>query len=641
MNHRAHVLAPNVLRAFAAAMVTCAMCAGPRTASAAPADAASAVPANAARVHVRGLARIDAHATKGSGRLLVTGRVTDDTAIRSGDAAPAAMRLSLRIAQATGGRPVALASTAPESCQGSSARPVLASPEELVLPTDPSGRFCVQVTLPVDRYVAHLEVPSSDRVDGSSLDLPLYLALQPVTLTFDGAPALSLDDETTSVAVRAREQDPTSGQSIAARDLALSLWNEGGAALGDATTDSGGQALFVVPAARLGPPGRGELRVSFAGNATASPASASRAVERRTSVVVNVADATEGKLPEASADDVAIGVVATAACAAHGCKALPSGTIELRMATGSGAVIVGAAALERGAARVVARFNPLDTPPAIAELTIRYVADAPWFEPPADRAVAVPIRPRGPWSSAILVAAGAAVLVWLAVARFPFASRWVEPAESQRASAAREPAPRVELVRPGDAGQWVGRVVDAHDATPIAHARVAIERPAFRDVRVIVEGTSDVAGAFALRSDATIAGDELVVESKIHAVVRRPVPAPGEIEVALVQRRRLLIDQLVAWAKRRGRPFDARPEPTPAHVRRAAARVDFALEQRAQALRIEQWAEAVEIAVYGGAPVDARAQVEVERLGPADASKPADTAAEPEASGSARSPRAR
>jgi hypothetical protein len=184
-------------------------------------------------------------------------------------------------------------------------------------------------------------------------------------------------------------------------------------------------------------------------------------------------------------------------------------------------------------------------------------------------------------------------------------------------------------------------VVDAHDATPIAHARVAIERPAFRDVRVIVEGTSDVAGAFALRSDATIAGDELVVESKIHAVVRRPVPAPGEIEVALVQRRRLLIDQLVAWAKRRGRPFDARPEPTPAHVRRAAARVDFALEQRAQALRIEQWAEAVEIAVYGGAPVDARAQVEVERLGPADASKPADTAAEPEASGSARSPRAR
>jgi hypothetical protein len=621
MNHRAHAFARNVLGTFVGALLTFATCARAHRASASQ---------DAARVHVRGMARIDAHATKAPGRLLIAGRVTDDTAIRSGDA-PMASPLSLRMVQAAGARSVTLASAAPESCQPGAARPVLGSPDQLVLPTDSGGHFCVQVTLPVDRYVAHLEVPSSDRIDGTSLELSLDLALRSVTLTFENAEALSLDDETTSIAVRAREQDPATGQSIAARDLALTLSNEGDAALGDATTDSGGKGLFVVPAARLGPPGRGQLRVSFAGNGSVAPASVSRAVERQTAVTLQLPDATEGRLPQANGDDVEVRVVASVACMVRGCKAVASGTIELRTGSGNGAVIVGAAPLERGTARVVARFNPLAAPQDAAELTLRYVADAPWFQPPPDRTVVLPIGPRSPWSSAILVLTGAAVLIGLVIARFPLRNRPTGP-EEPLSSGAREPAPRVELVRPGDAGRWVGRVNDAHDATPVSGARVAIERPAFRDVQVVVEGTSDSVGAFALRSDAVVTGDELVVESRIHAVVRRPVPAPGEIEVALVQRRRLLVDQLVAWAKRRGRPFDARPEPTPAHVRRAAARLEFAMEQRAQATRIEQWADAVEVAAYGGSPVDARAQVEVERLGPADASKPADAAA-PEAEG--------
>ena len=40
---------------------------------------------------------------------------------------------------------------------------------------------------------------------------------------------------------------------------------------------------------------------------------------------------------------------------------------------------------------------------------------------------------------------------------------------------------------------------------------------------------------------------------------------------ALVLRKRALLDRLVEWARRRGLPYDARPEPTPGHVRRAAA----------------------------------------------------------------------
>jgi hypothetical protein len=422
--------------------------------------------------------------------------------------------------------------------------------------------------------------------------------------------------------------------------LALSLWNENGTDLGEATTDDGGRGLFEVQASRLGPLGHGELRVSFAGNATTAPTDQSVAVARHTAVRLELRDAVDDRLPAAGVDDLKIRVAASATCAPDRCKVVPTGTIQVRTGPSSEAEILGAAALERGSALVVVRFDPLGVPEGDAKLTLRYVPDSPWLEAPPDRSVVVPIRLQGPWGHATLIAAGAAALLWLAVARFPFPVRRSPNADATRSSGLRAPAARVELVRPGDPGRWTGRVVDAHDGGAIAGARVAIERPAFRDVQVVVEGVSNAEGAFAMRSDQTVPGDELAIEGPAHATVRRPLPAPGEIEVALIQRRRLLIEQLVTWAKRRGRPFDARPEATPAHVRQAAGRLEFALEQRTQAARLEQWAAAVEVAAFAGAPVDARVQAEVERLGPADASKATDgETRDPEAPGNPLRPR--
>jgi hypothetical protein len=69
---------------------------------------------------------------------------------------------------------------------------------------------------------------------------------------------------------------------------------------------------------------------------------------------------------------------------------------------------------------------------------------------------------------------------------------------------------------------------------------------------------------------------------------------------------------MVQWAKLRGRPFDARPDPTPAHVRRAAGD-DF---------RVARWADAIERAAYAGEPVDERAEADVDRLAPSPAASP-------------------
>jgi hypothetical protein len=165
-------------------------------------------------------------------------------------------------------------------------------------------------------------------------------------------------------------------------------------------------------------------------------------------------------------------------------------------------------------------------------------------------------------------------------------------------------------VRAGPAAQgWTGRLRDAHDGYALAGARVAIERRGFERIEALAEARTDAAGAFALPLPPGVApqpGDELVSEGPLHGQLRRPLPEPGELDVALVLRKRALLDRLVAWARRRGLPYDARPEPTPGHVRRAAG----------GEFTVARWADAVERAAFGGQVVDARAEGEIERLAP-------------------------
>ena len=115
-----------------------------------------------------------------------------------------------------------------------------------------------------------------------------------------------------------------------------------------------------------------------------------------------------------------------------------------------------------------------------------------------------------------------------------------------------------------------------------------------------------------------VRGADLVAESPLYARVRRPAPPFGTVEIALVLRKRALLDRLVAWARKKGGAFGAEADPTPAQVRTAAAADE----------RVARWAAETERAAFGWDPVDAATQGAVDRLAPADATAAADSGTE-------------
>ncbi|HTQ48849.1 MAG TPA: hypothetical protein VMI75_39095 [Polyangiaceae bacterium] len=567
------------------------------------------------RIHLRGSAHIDAHWAHGAGgthagEVSLAGTVVDDTA-----RAVSGARVGLRIAGADGSAAgqLSLVDAAPAACSEGASPPSVESADALVLPADDSGRFCVRLVLPATRgaWVAHLDSRTAGPIDAARLDVPIDLSLAPVTLRFDPEPRnVHLDEGDDAarsfVAVASTESD---GVTTGAAQVVLSLSNETGAMLATATTDANGQARFDVPIGKLGAPGRGELRVSFAGSATAGAALHSAPIERRTHVDIAASDAREGRLPPGLPEDgVDVRVAATLRCAKFGCAGAPTGTIEVRV--GDDETISGAGSLEGGQAQAVARYASQPEP---SQLHVRYVPDAPWLQPGNELSLLQPVRPPSPLRKVPLLLAGLVAIAWLVLARLPPRKPAAARASRAPASHGGRPEAGVELVRAGPAAQgWTGRLHDAHDAYAIAGGRVAVERRGFERIEVLAETRTDAAGVFALplsrlpHGVAPLPGDELVCEGPLHGQLRRPLPEAGELDVALVLRKRALLDRLVAWARRRGMPYDARPEPTPGHVRRAAG----------GEFTVARWADAVERAAFGGQVVDARAEGEIERLAP-------------------------
>jgi hypothetical protein len=575
----------------------------------------------APRVRLKGTAHLDVHVARDGADLVISGRVIDDASRPVLGARVGVVFVATLAAGASVhppfGAPIPASAALPQPCSELDVRPQLDSGGRLVLPTDDVARFCVRVSLASPQCVARMEALASRLVEGSTLDVPLDASRNAVTLRFDPEPSsLSLDDESTELTVVAATDED--GVTAAASGLRVSLSNEAGVRLADETTDPTGRARFRVDSARLGALGEGELRLTFDGDAAAAPAVYAQRVQRRTRVDLVAPSVVEGRLPAGWPEDgVNVQVLAAPRCARLGCRGAPTGMIEARLGEHH---VIGAASLERGEARLAMTFAapPLDrvatTGSAAPEVPImlRYLPDAPWFEAAGEKMLVLPVRGPSPWRKVPLVLAASAVVAWLALVRSS-----ARPRVRRRAPLLRRPAPRgepVQLVRAAPRSQgWTGGVTDAHDGTPVSHARVAIERPRFERVDIVAEVVSDPDGRFALPRVDTRPEDQLVVRGRLHAMIRGPLPPCGELAVALVLRRRALLDQLVSWARRRGTPYDTLPEPTPGHVWQTAA----------SDVTVARWARALEHAAYSGVVVDEDAQVEVDRLAPPDYAKDA------------------
>ena len=351
------------------------------------------------------------------------------------------------------------------------------------------------------------------------------MARRPVALSFAPVPSVvRLDDPVTIVAVARIDDDGPSG---AERGLTLALTDERGTRLGLATTDAEGRAVFVLDSTRLGPPGKGELRVAFDGAADLSKAQHAASVERRASVVLSCPEASSGALPAADAEE---GAPFTVLARTRAGAVVPTGSVEALVDQ----TVVGAATIEAGTAKLV-----VGAPSVSRERTVRL------------RRVTLPMRPGTPLGKSsrwrCRSTRRAPFGICRSCSRASASSHglpWASPAHQARVRRDRHfrHHPRV-----GGRGSDRRLALDAERARGVERARRRRARrdPDRRSHRhagaAVLLGMSsagvtqtNAAGRFELRVEQVAEGDVLAVEAPLHATLRKPVPAFGELQVALV-----------------------------------------------------------------------------------------------------------
>jgi hypothetical protein len=508
--------------------------------------------------------------------LLLEGRVTDDAGLPVPSAA---------FAVSLGGTAVTAGMTA---CGSDTAL--------TTIKTDESGRFCIWVTAAMGAYEVRVDVAATDLLAASSGKYDVDLTKQSIALKLDPEPrVIALDGPIANLDAIATYDD----QDTAATGLPLELSTEAGDVVSRSMTARGGRATFVVDPKTLGPPGRGALRVRFAGGDDTMASEHVAIIERQTHVTIALAKDVEAASPE---DGIPIEITSALAVA----PGYATGSVEARL----DGVIVGAAALENGKATIHASFVEPNGQKSAA-LQVRYVPDVPWLQPSSELTVHVPLKGPSPWRQLPLALGALAVAAWLLVGRRARRQRLDKTIVMQRPPT-HEGTAGISVVHSSRSrsGKYGGRVVDAHDGSAVARARVSVQVPSFpgTPVNVIVSVFANEAGEFEFDLETAPAQEaELVVEAPLHVDLRQKLPAGGVLEIAVVSRRRKLLERLVAWARRRGPPYDVRPEPTPGQVRRAAESGNPA---------VAEWAGAIEQAAFDAGDVDARVEAEVNALDP-------------------------
>jgi hypothetical protein len=521
------------------------------------------------QLRVTGSLTIDASASLQRGACEVTARLLDD-------AGHAVSGAQLQIKLVGSAEP---APTARECGSRTSELPLTAQGVYLARTND-SGALCVhfEITSEHPEFELSFSDPNglytaaSRRVVADSATRSVEMAFAPAQTV------LALERDTQILTLVTRPQPAlAAGEPVENMRISLSAAHDGvpAQALGSASVEIGSNAEFRIPSRALGAPGPLELSADFSGSATTRSARTVAHVTTTALAVLSLADPVAASHPESGVRfRVRVSSVA---------GRVPSGSVEAR----SGGVSLGSARVVDGVAELYVQLE--EAAAKARPLELRYVADSPWWLPAAALSVEIPILPPSPWRRIAWIAAVTALGTWLLVG-------WQRPRRIERAATSgtgREAVrAAVDIVELGDArGGWRGRVLDAHDGTPIANAVVLVRLPAFDASGVQRTAHTDDAGAFALDGGAAGPGAALEVRAPFHTPLAAAMPPPGTLVLSLMSRRRTLLARFVAWASRDG-GWERRGEATPGEV---AVRTDRA--------EVATWARAVDEAAFGPDPL--------------------------------------
>lgn len=560
-------------RAFTGAALACVLGFGGVASLASPAGA------QPLRIQVRGAAQLRVQAWSDPDGFSLRGELVDDAG------SPIAIAPLVVKAFAENGTQVPVSSLIP--CDARVARGPRNTDSAV---TDDRGAFCVRAAGTAAATVT-VRYDGSETYDGGEVRATVESARGPlasVVLRFEpGVEAIDLDRETMPVSGSLRiGKSDVPGDAPKRDGLTVLLEDERGTALAETKTGGDGRARFEIETKSLADPGLGELRLRFAGSNGLSRASTAQPVVRQVDARLSLAETPEGS----SDEDITLDVDVTSS------RGAVSGGVVEAVRDGTS---VGAGTVSGGRAHVIAAIGTERT--ATIPITLRYVPAAPWYRPGAELTVEVKIAGTGIWRQIAIAVLVMGVAAWV-VAGW----RRAKPKPRSEDEAGAPPPsgrPGVQVIgRATSAGGWRGVVVDAHEGTTVAGARLSIVAPSFQGDGVIARALADEHGAFSFEPTAVRDG-RLIVEANLHSTYEQALPPPSALHVALITRRRAVLDRLVRWARHQGSPFDGPAEPTPGHVRRAASRLQGNEGERWTA--VEKWAAQVESSAFGPDPVHA------------------------------------
>ncbi len=228
-------------------------------------------------------------------------------------------------------------------------------------------------------------------------------------------------------------------------------------------------------------------------------------------------------------------------------------------------------------------------------IELRYIPASPSWVPGPPLVLTIPAQDVGfRWAGVHMIGL-LTFCAWLGYA-------WLRPKKTKDEPTMTLPPKRAQVSESGKrAGPIAGRVFDAHTGEPLEGIAVALAEVGADHVQKLECSVTGRDGSF--RFETQIEDHPLLrisTEGPEHMRLSAPTRSTN-VTIHLTHRRRALVQGLVAWARRAGRPWTRRPAATPGTVEATA-------RERGEHAK-EEWARSVATAAYAQElPTEARVE---------------------------------